>query len=177
MYKMNALFRIVALSVFATLWVNPLWAGTGLAREDVRTELVTLYDNYFNACRACLVAGVDGNGENVVMLGLTLEEGNISMDRDDEVSFRLVNGKTVTLQCEERPGRGDAHTLRFKNGNVRRVSVYFRISGEQLSLMMESDSRTFSVKNGRGELRRNIKDVKNKFSFLCKCLKDKGVQY
>jgi len=169
--------RIAVLCVLALVCGFPVVAGTGLAREDVRTEQVTLYDNYFNACRACLVAGVDGNGENVVMLGLTLEEGNISMDRDDEVSFRLVNGKTVTLQCEERPGRGDAHTLRFKNGNVRRVSVYFRISGEQLSLMMESDSRTFSVKNGRGELKRNLKDVKNKFSFLCKCLKDKGVQY
>lgn len=161
---------LLAMMLFS--WIDCA-AGTGLMREDYRTGQFTLYDNYFRSCKCSLVRGVDSAGVDVVLIALTLDEPELYVDACEEVTFVLRNAGRVNMHRVDKVRRGDVRYRRFKNVQLRYVTLYFIITWSQLEQLVVEESKVLILKIAGKEYRQNLKDVKHNIEKLHKELIDK----
>lgn len=163
---MNVL-KFALVMIITCSWVCAV-AGTGLTQEDYRTSQFTLYDNYFKSCQCSFVKGVDSTGVEAVVLNLTFDEPDINIDNCNQITFVLRNADKVVMPRVDKVRRGDVRYRRFKDVELRTVSLYFAISWSQLEQMLETEAKVVILQIAGIDYRRNVNNAKHNIEKLHK---------
>ena len=136
----------------------------------VFTSEETLYTTWSSGSSFGLSATVAKDGSVLYFLNLTLNEGDITMEKGRKLLLKLKSGETIELQISNPIGPGDYTIHQSSLGIDHLYHPFYPISEEVIQKLLKDDVVKVRVEDDAEHYDRNVKKFMKRFNELYKLL-------